>query len=300
MNAAQQLLYYDRYENRLKPEAIYGENPLRWAYGTALGRFCLGGAIKRPWFSALYGLWADSPISRKEVAPFIERFGLEQDEFLNSPQSFRTFNDFFSRELRPEARPISRETDTVVFPADGRHLLIPDLSKETQLYAKGQQFDLVELLGDATLANEFAEGSAILSRLCPTDYHRFHFPLEGFCGTPKLINGNLYSVSPIALSRRLGYITENKRQVTEVRHEALGRYLYLEIGATNVGSIINTAESPGPVIKGAEKGFFRFGGSMVITIFPSGTISPAADLSGQSERGIETYARMGDRMATLI
>ncbi|MDP4849425.1 MAG: hypothetical protein NWQ95_03655, partial [Verrucomicrobiales bacterium] len=69
MNATQELLFYDRYESRLKREGIYGEKPLRWAYETMLGRLCLEGVIKRRWFSRLYGRWADTAGSAKEIAP---------------------------------------------------------------------------------------------------------------------------------------------------------------------------------------------------------------------------------------
>lgn len=299
MNLTQELLYFDRYEGCLKSERIYGEKPLRWAYGTTIGRICLEGVIKRRWFSRLYGRWADSAASAKEIAPFLRRFGVDSGEFLNAPESFRSFNEFFYRRLKPEARPIATGEKTVVFPADGRHFFIPDLSRESHLYAKSQRFDLPGLLGDTTLAEYFAQGAAILSRLCPTDYHRFHFPLEGECGAPRLINGSLYSVNPIALSRRLGYILENKRRVTLVRHPAISEYLFLEIGATNVGSIVDTCRGEENVAKGAEKGYFRFGGSMVITIFPQGVIDPAPDLAAQSAKGIELYARMGDLMGTL-
>jgi phosphatidylserine decarboxylase len=299
VKSAQEILYFDRYESCLKREGIYGEKPLRWAYETVPGRICLEGVIKRRWFSSLYGYWADSSYSSREIAPFIRRFNLDTGEFLSAPESFRTFNEFFYRRLKPEARPLDPDENSVIFPADGRHLFVPKLSQNHHLYAKGQRFDLAQLLGDTTLAARYSEGSAILSRLCPTDYHRFHFPLGGDCGESRLINGALYSVNPIALSRKLGYIFENKRQITPVFHPIFGEYLFLEIGATNVGSIVSTTRSGAEVRKGDEKGFFRFGGSMVITLFPPGAFEAAPDLEEQSSGGVELYARMGDRMGTI-
>ncbi len=296
MAETQEILFYDRYEGRLRAEAIYGGRALRWAYATRLGRLCLEGAIKRRWFSRLYGRWADSRISAREIAPFLARFDVDPAEFLEPPESFRTFNEFFHRRLRPEARPLAPGDDAAIFPADGRHLLVPDLSAASPIYAKGRRFDLPRLLGDAELAEAFRGGSAVLSRLCPTDYHRFHFPLGGECGRPRLIGGDLYSVSPVALARSLRYLLENKRRVTEVRHPSMGRYLFLEIGATNVGSIVDTARPGNRVEKGDEKGYFRFGGSMVMTILPAGGFVPEADLAEQSAVGVELYARMGDRM----
>ncbi len=295
----QELVYFDRYAGKLKPEGIYGEKPLRWAYETGLGRFCLEAAIKQRWFSGLYGKWADCGCSAKEILPFIERFGLDTGEFLEAPETYQTFNEFFYRRLKPEARPISNDKSQACFPADGRQLVIPDLSISSTIYAKNQRFDLVSLLGDESLARQFAEGTAVISRLCPTDYHRFHFPLGGTAGEPHLINGPLYSVNPIALARHLSYLWQNKRRITRVTDSAAGEYLFLEIGATNVGGIVDSIDGNTRVAGGDEKGYFKFGGSMVITLFQKGRFTPAADLLEQSSNGVELYARFGDLMGTV-
>lgn len=298
VNETQDLVFFDRYEQRLKTESIYGGKPLRWAYGTTLGRLCLEAVIKRRWFSSLYGRWADCGCSRSEVTAFIERFELDPDEFADPPGTFKTFNEFFHRRLKPAARPLPTSKNAVIFPADGRHFLVPDLSKEQAIYAKGQRFDLLELLGDKELAARFENGTAILSRLCPTDYHRFHFPLDGKGSTPRLINGALYSVNPIALAGSLARIWQNKRRVTVVTDSPVGDYLFLEIGATNVGTIVDTVAPESEIERGDEKGYFRFGGSMVITIFPEGAFVPADDLAKQAADGIELYARFGDTMGS--
>ncbi len=295
----QEILFCDRGSGKLCPESVYGEGPLRWAYETRLGRFCLENVVKRPWFSGLYGRWADSARSRKEVAAFVARFGVDTTEFLEPMESYRTFNEFFHRRLQPGARPIAQGEDVVVFPADGRHLLVPDLAVDSFIFAKGRRFPLDRFLGGGDLAKEFAGGSAIFSRLCPTDYHRFHFPLGGFCEDSHLIPGPLYSVSPIALGRSLGYLVENKRRLTRVRHAAIGSYLFIEVGATNVGSIVETCPGGVEVRKGDEKGYFRFGGSMVVTLFPAGAFQADPDLATQSAAGYELYAKVGESMGRI-
>ncbi|MEX2579068.1 MAG: phosphatidylserine decarboxylase [Verrucomicrobiales bacterium] len=300
MEQTQDLVFYDRYEQTLKTEAVYGEKPLRWANETRLGGWFLEAIIKRRWFSALYGRWADCACSASEIAPFIERFRVDPEEFRDPPESFRTFNEFFHRRLKPGARPLPDSEKAVCFPADGRHLLVPDLSRRQTLYAKGQRFDLAELLGDPDLAERYQTGTAVISRLCPTDYHRFHFPLGGTNGESKPIDGSLYSVNPIALARQLGRLWKNKRRLTVVSKSAVGDYLFLEIGATNVGSMVETAVAGARVATGDEKGYFRFGGSMIVTIFPPGSIVPSADLAAQSAKGVELYARCGDEMAALV
>lgn len=299
MQQRQELVYFDRYAGELKPEAIYGENPLRWAYETGLGRFCLEAAIKQRWFSGVYGKWADCGCSAKEVLPFIERFGLNTGEFLNAPESYETFNEFFFRRLRPEARPVADEPGNACFPADGRQLVIRDLSEATAIYAKNQKFKLSALLGDTSLAERFSNGTAVISRLCPTDYHRFHYPLAGRPGEPRLINGPLYSVNPIALAQNISYLWQNKRRITQISDSAAGDYLFLEIGATNVGSIVDTSKHSSLVATGEEKGYFKFGGSMVMTLFQAGRFSPASDLVKHSANGVELYTRFGDFMGTV-
>lgn len=299
MPEKQEILFCDRGSGELRRESVYGEGALRWAYETPLGRVCLEGVVKRPWFSSLYGRWADSARSRKEIRAFLERFEVDTSEFLEPVDSYRTFNEFFHRRLKPGARPIAAGEEVVVFPADGRHLLVPDLSAESFVYAKGRRFPLSEFLGGDALAAEFAGGSAIFSRLCPTDYHRFHFPLGGFCEASHLIRGPLYSVSPIALVRSLRYLVGNKRRITRIRNSRIGSYLFVEIGATNVGTIVETCPGDVEVQKGDEKGYFRFGGSMVVTLFPAGSFEPDADLAAQSAAGHELYAKVGESMGRI-
>ena len=137
----------------------------------------------------------------------------------------------------------------------------------------------------------------VISRLCPVDYHRFHFPLAGVPGQAELIRGPLFSVSPIALRRRVAYLAQNKRVKTQLKTERFGTVICMEIGATNVGSIAQTFVPERPVAKGEEKGLFKFGGSCVVTLFERGRVKLAEDLLATSRDYTELYARMGDQMA---
>ena len=138
------------------------------------------------------------------------------------------------------------------------------------------------------------------SRLCPVDYHRFHFPVSGVHGNARLINGPLYSVNPLALRDRLAILWENKRFITEIETEQLGRVLMLEIGATNVGSVHHTFVPTRSVEKGEEKGYFAFGGSATLTLFEPSRVQLAEDLLEQSAGQRELYAKVGDRMGTIL
>ncbi|MEM6472355.1 MAG: phosphatidylserine decarboxylase [Planctomycetota bacterium] len=294
------ITYFDRYSKSIRQEKIYGDAALRWVYETTPGKLALATVVKRAWFSRWYGWKMSRPKTRDRIAPFIDEYELDSNEFLRPIDEFEHFNAFFSRELTKESRPIDSSPDRVVFPADGRHLCIPDLSRSQGLFVKGEQFDTAKLIGDEKLAARFADGSLLLSRLCPVDYHRFHFPASGTPTATRSINGPLYSVNPIALKQNIQILATNKRTITTLQTDRVGDVLLIEVGATCVGSIRQTYESGIPVQKGEEKGYFRFGGSSTITIFRQGVIQFDGDLVQQSSNHIELYAKMGDSMATVL
>lgn len=291
--------YYDRYSRTVKTEQVYGEKWVRLAYENPGGRFFVWAVARRAFFSKWYGWKMNKTASSLQIMPFITEYNLDVDEFAKSAFDFKTFNEFFYRALKPEVRPIAPGDNVAVFPADGRHLAFPDIEAAAGFYVKGSKFSFAELLGDAALAEKFAGGAMLISRLCPVDYHRFHFPVSGTPGESRLIDGWLYSVSPVALRRRLRYLVENKREVTLIQAPRGGTVAMIEVGATNVGTIRQSFVPGRPVAKGSEKGLFAFGGSCVITIFQRGKIRFDADIVAQSVNHMETYARMGDRLGTL-
>lgn len=293
---AEPILFFNRYTASIETEQIYGEKWLRWSYETRLGRLAVAVLLKRAWFSHWYGWRMNKRISAQKVLPFIVDYGLDTEEFTRNPLEFSSFNQFFYRALKKEARPIAPGENVAVFAADGRHLVFPDVDAADGFYVKGMKFTMASLLGNDELARIFAGGAMVISRLCPVDYHRFHFPVDGTPSEPKLINGCLFSVNPIALRRNAGYLVQNKRAVTLINATRFGSVAMLEVGATCVGSIKNLFLEGRPVAKGAEKGFFTFGGSCVITVFQKERIRFADDLIAQSARHIETYARMGDAL----
>ena len=230
-----EIVYYDRYRGETRVEKVYGDKALRWTYGTLGGRISLNILVKRALFSRWYGWKMDRPGTRMKIASFIENYDLDATEFVRDVGDFANFNEFFFRELKPEVRPIDSDASSVVFPTDGRHLCVPDLSRSQGLFVKGEMFDLATLLESNDLADQYARGSLLLSRLCPVDYHRFHFPVAGVPGETRLINGPLYSVNPVALRQNIHILATNKRTLTEVKTESLGTVLLMEIGATCVG-----------------------------------------------------------------
>lgn len=134
----------------------------------------------------------------------------------------------------------------------------------------------------------------VLARLCPTDYHRYHFPVDCIPGKPQLINGPLFSVNPIALKQNIEILAKNKRKLCKLQSPEFGQVLFIEVGATNVGSINDTFVPGKSYRKGDEKGYFSFGASSLIILFEPNSIVLDADLI-QSEK-IEIYCQMGQKM----
>ena len=291
--------FFNRHTGLVETESVYGEAFLRWAYGNPLGRLTVAVAVKRLWFSRWYGWRMDRSASREKVAPFIRDYAVDVAEFAADADSYGSFNEFFYRKLKPSARPIAAGDSVAAFPADGRHLAIADVSAADSFYIKGQRFDLAKFLGSAELAAEFEGGSILISRLCPVDYHRFHFPVAGRSGAARILDGSLRSVSPLALRRKLSILWENRRMITELESDAFGKMIVMEVGATCVGGMHQTYQAGSQVEKGAAKGYFSFGGSCVTTVYQPGALRFDNDLLDQAALGREVYAKMGEQCGVV-
>jgi phosphatidylserine decarboxylase len=297
--------YIDRISRKEEKEKVYGEIFIQALYGTGvfskfLSFFLLPLICKVPLFSKLYGAFQKSRYSRFKIRPFIETFQVDTAEFLEPVEAFTSFNDFFIRKLKLSTRPFASGNDVAIMPADGRYLVIPNLEKHEGIFVKGQIFSIEELLRDRQLAEKYAQGGMAIARLCPTDYHRFHFPCNGVPSESALINGPLFSVNPMALKRNIHYLTENKRMITKVQTKNFGTILYIEVGATYVGSIHQTFMAGEPFAKGDEKGYFAFGGSCLILLFEPFRIQFDQDLIDASLRRIETRGLLGQSLGRAL
>lgn len=287
------LYYIDRKTKKKKIEEIYGRNGISLFYENAfIYKIVLPIFVKFLFFSKIYGFFQKQARSKKKILPFIKKYHIDETEFLYPPYSFASFNDFFCRKLKKEARPIDTSHVRLIAPTDGRFLVYNDLSKSEGIFVKGQKFSLEQFLGNQSLADEYQEGALALIRLCPTDYHRFHFPDDATVGNSWLINGFLWSVNPLASIRNIHHLAENKRVITELFTSHFGKMLFIEIGATFVGSIHQTYEKKNNK-KGEEKGFFSFGGSAIALILQKDRIIFDQDLVEASENYLETLCLMG-------
>ncbi len=299
------ITYFDRNTKQYEKEHVYGAVFLHCLYGNGffcrvLSFFILPLIAKISIFSKFYGWLQKRSSSLHKVRPFIKKFQVDATEFRDPVMSFTSFNDFFIRHLKPQCRPFAVEDNTAILPADARYLVYQNYAECPGIFVKEKTFSLEKLLQSSSLAERYKEGGLLIARLCPVDYHRYHFPCDAKPSQPMLINGPLYSVNPIALKRNIEYLTENKRYITELETKHFGKVLYLEIGATYVGAIHHTSSVDKPVKKGDEKGYFSFGGSCLILLFEPNTIQFDQDLLEQTSKGFEVRGLLGQSLGHSI
>lgn len=296
------ILVFDRRTMRLEEELIDNKIVLamRAIYQSRLGLALVDKGTKELLvnLSIKQGVHMSSPESAKEIPKFIEFFQdrINVDEFKYPVESYKSFNEFFIRELKPGARRIEfEEKDHVaICAADCRLMVYKSVDEAKRFWIKGRKFSVEGLLGDEVLANDFEGGSLAIFRLAPQDYHRFHMPVSGVIGKNIMIPGHLYTVNPIAVnSKYCNVFTDNKRVVNVIISKEFGKVAFVAIGATMVGSINFTRIEGEKVKKGDEYGYFSFGGSTVICVFQKGAIDFDEDLVANSERSLETLVYMG-------
>lgn len=287
------LLYFDRKEKKVKEEKVYGEKLIQFLYGKSpFAPFFRSLFSKIPLFSALFGFWQKMPWTKKNIAPFIETFEIDSSEF-EPAETFHSFNDFFVRKLYPHTRPIAHAE--AVIPADGRWRVF---KKADHIQVKGTTLSLAELVGSESLAARYLDGTALIGRLCPSDYHRFHFPVDCTPKKTKMINGWLYSVNPWAIQHNIKIYSQNKRAITPLESPHFGKVLMIEVGATNVGSIRQTFKPNTSYQKGNEKGYFEFGASAIVLLFLPNTLKVAPDLINEGNR-LEVFSKMGEPLTHI-
>jgi len=250
----------------------------------------------------------DAPESKAHIMPFIESFQLQETLFelkKPDPSSYTTFNEFFSREIKEEARPIDEPDNDLVSssPADCRLTAFQTIDLATKYWIKGYGFSLARLLGDDTLATQFDGGSVVIARLAPQDYHRWHSPVTGTVEGIRDIPGTYYTVNPQAINEAgaLDVFCENKRSVMLLKRSWTGSPIAIvAVGAMLVGSINYVAgvDRVGTAVRrGQCLGAFAYGGSTVLVLYPRGEIGIDGDLVRNStEASCETLMRVGWRV----
>lgn len=263
---------------------------LEWMYGTPIGRVLVKLMI-RPRVSRAAGWLLDRRISALAVEPFIRKNRISMVDF--EERRFTSFNDFFTRRLKPGRRPVDREACHLIAPCDSKLTVYP-IEPDFRFWVKGTEYTLGGLLQNEVLARNFLGGTLLLFRLTVGDYHRYAYPDDGFIGQSVRIQGVYHTVNPAAASRYPIY-RENTREYALLKSENFGTILQMEVGAAMVGRIVN---GPGErqVVRGEEKGRFEFGGSTVILLLQKDAAALDADIVQNTREDVETVVQLGQRI----
>ena len=287
---------YNRNTKSYETELVAGKKYIDWTYESPIGKGITELIAKRKIFSKLYGKYCDTKLSSKKIPAFVDEFNIDMNLAKKDIKDFTSFNDFFTRELISEARPITNDPDILISPGDGRLTAYENIDLDNIVQIKGLTYSLRELVKDDSIASKYENGTCIILRLCPTDYHRFHFVDSGTIGPNHAIKGSYYSVNPIALKNIPKLFCENKREWSILRSDNFGDVLTIEVGATCVGSIIQTYSPNSKVNRGEEKGYFKFGGSTTILFLKKGVAKIDEDIIQQTKLGFECAVKLGEHI----
>jgi len=295
--------FYNRYDNQESIEKVYGSREIVFLYETFAGkslRHLLCGKL----FSKFYGKLQNLPSSKNKIKPFIRNFDIKIGDFLPEDgremiDPYSTFNHFFIRRFKEGKRNFPVDENQMGAFAEARYLGFKRVTGRMTVPVKGFDLSVEEILANKIWNRTFAGGPLLLARLCPVDYHRFHFVDEGRVLAQYRIEGDLDSVNPLALSKKTDIFFTNERQITIVESKNFGKLAYVDVGAICVGKIIQTSNKENHQ-RGEEKGYFLFGGSTVIVIGEERRWYPSEDILTKTKEGIETYVRLGDVVAQKI
>lgn len=246
------------------------------------------------------------------IEKFIKYYNVDLAEAeITDIKEFESFNAFFTRALKKDARPLVKDANAIVEPADGTISELGEIYKDAILQAKGHYYSLEALLGgDAKDAKDFESGQFVTTYLSPKDYHRVHMPLDGKLEKMVFIPGDLFSVNPLTAKGVDNLFARNERVVCFFHNEKIGRFAVVMVGATIVASIetvfagliapsagkektiYNYKEDNITLKKGEELGRFLLG-STTVCIFPKGKVTFKKGL----KNGVKV--KMGEKLGEI-
>jgi phosphatidylserine decarboxylase len=291
---------WDRETKSLFTEKVYGDALIQWTYGTPIGRALTDHILVRPWLSQAYGRYQDTHRSAHKIPRFVREFAIPMNEYEGTADSFRSFNEFFIRKFKPGARPFCSLESAMPAFAEARYFGFESIREDQVFPVKGGFLSAESLLGSKEKAAPFQGGPLLLARLCPVDYHRYHYPDDGRTLDSYSIHGELHSVNPIALAQRGEIFIRNERRVSILETRHFGKLAYIEVGALCVGKIVQSHDEQKVFHVGDEKGYFLFGGSTVIVLGEKGSWRPHTEISTQTEMKRETLVKLGSPVAVQV
>jgi len=282
--------YKDRSGNLIEKET--GQDRfLKGLYTKRIGRIFVRVLITKP-ITLVCGFFLNRRFSTLFVKNFIKKNNIDMSQYEET--KYKSYNDFFTRRIKTDKRPIVSDENVLISPSDGNATVTP-IAEDTVFSIKNTQYTLAELLKNDKLAEDFRGGLCYIIRLTVDNYHRYCYSCNGAKSENVHIKGVLHTVNPIAAEHAPIY-KENSREYTVIESANFGKILQMEVGALVVGKISNHHKEARNIQKGQEKGFFEFGGSTVIVLTQKDKIKASPDIVANSGEDCETIVKMGEEI----
>lgn len=263
---------------------------LKKLYGTSDGRRLLK-VLTLPIVSKAVGDFMDSSFSKPLIRKFIKDNHIDTSQYIM--KRFRSYNEFFTRKIKPDRRPVDTEPTHLISPCDSK-LSVYEIEDSSIFRIKGSRYRVCDLVKNDFLARRFVGGYCMIFRLEVDDYHRYCY-IDGGNKTGNIfIKGELHTVNPIAL-RRYNIYKRNSREYTVLHTDNFGDVVQVEVGAMMVGRIRNH-HNEYHFRRGEEKGMFEFGGSTIVLLFEKGRVLPDRDLIRNTNENYETIVKYGEKI----
>lgn len=267
---------------------------IRFLYENPFGRVALQ-LLSSPVFSKAVGVFMDTGLSTLLIPGFIKNNDIDMNQYIS--MQYNTFNEFFTRPIKRERRPVDLEKNTMIAPCDAM-LTTYKITADKTLLVKGQEYSVAKLLHDRELAAAFADGLALVFRLRTVDYHRYIYFDNCSKTRNNFIPGRLHTVRPGALLRSKVF-TENAREYTVMHTQNFGFAVQIEVGAMMVGRIKNH-HGAGVYKKGEEKGQFEFGGSTIVVLLQKDRLRLREDILQEVDANKEIYVTQGEKIGESL
>lgn len=285
--------YIDR-DGNMTEEKNGQDSLLEWLYTHRSGRMLVS-LLVRPGISRAGGWLLDRRWSTCLIDPFVKKNGIDLSCYVD--QRYKSYNEFFTREIKPGARPLEGGEGTLISPCDGKLSVYPitvEEGKKSRFCIKDTEYTVESLLRCASLAKRYEGGWACVFRLTVDDYHRYCYVDDGEKSKNYRISGIYHTVNPAAGDVYPIY-KENTREYSLLKSRHFKTVLMMEVGALMVGRITNYHEAC-RVKRGEPKGRFEFGGSTVVLLFQKDAVELEERLILNTRAGCETIVKMGERI----
>lgn len=274
------------------------DNPnigLSFLYNTYIGRLILTPLVKSRFVSSVVGKYMDSFLSKIIIKPFIKANNVNMNDYIKC--KYRCFNDFFIRKIKEEKRKIDMNNNSFVSPCDSK-LTYYKINKDLTFKVKNSIYSLESLINDSKLSKKYKDGTLLVFRLSPDDYHRYIFIDDGTILNNYKINGFFHTVNPVSYDK-FRVFKENTRECTYIKTKNFKSIIQIEVGALLVGKINNKIVN-GDIKRGMEKGYFMYGGSTIILVLEKDTIKLDKEILRNSINSYETCVKCGEKIGKKL